>query len=60
VVVINQGTPSGLTSVFKSRPDPGHTDQTIRALQVAGFRSSRALGDRDGYAFIEGLNIDQA
>jgi ubiquinone/menaquinone biosynthesis C-methylase UbiE len=59
-VVINQGTPSSLLAVFKSRPDPGHTDQIIRALQVAGFRSSRAIGDRDGYAFIEGLNADRA
>jgi hypothetical protein len=33
-------------------------DNTIRALQSAGFRSVRALGDRDGYGFIEGLNVE--
>jgi len=60
VVVINQGTPSGLIAVFRSRPDRGHADQTLRALQVSGFRSSRVIGDRDGYSFIEGLNVDSA
>jgi ubiquinone/menaquinone biosynthesis C-methylase UbiE len=57
-VVINRGTPSGLTAVFQSRPDPDQTDKTIRALRSAGFRSARALGDRDGYAFVEGLKTE--
>ncbi len=58
VVIINKGTPSGLTAVFQSRPDPGLTESSIRALKAAGFRSVRALGDRDGYGFIEGLKIE--
>ena len=58
VVVINKGAPSGLTAIFQSRPEPGQTDNTVRAMQTAGFRSVRELGDRDGYAFIEGLNVE--
>jgi ubiquinone/menaquinone biosynthesis C-methylase UbiE len=58
VVVISKGTPSGLTALFQSRPDPGLTENAIRALQSVGFRSVRALGDRDGYGFIEGLNVE--
>lgn len=58
LVVINKGTPSGMTALFQSRPDPGQTDSTLRALQSAGFRSVRELGDRDGYAFIEGLKVE--
>lgn len=58
LVVINKGTPSGMTALFQSRPDPGQTEGTLRALQAAGFRSARELGDRDGYAFIEGLNVE--
>ena len=58
LVVINKGSPSGMTALFQSRPDPGQTDTTLRALQAAGFRSARELGDRDGYAFIEGLNVE--
>ena len=58
VVVINKGAPSGLTAIFQSRPEPGQTDKTVRAMQTAGFRSVRELGDRDGYAFIEGLNVE--
>ena len=58
LVVINKGAPSGLTAIFQSRPEPGQTDKTVRAMQTAGFRSVRELGDRDGYAFIEGLNVE--
>jgi ubiquinone/menaquinone biosynthesis C-methylase UbiE len=60
VVVINRGAPSGLKAIFQSRPDPGQADTTMRALQAAGFRSVRTLGDRDGYAFIEGLRVEGA
>jgi ubiquinone/menaquinone biosynthesis C-methylase UbiE len=59
VVIINRGTPSGLTAMLQSRPDPGQTDSIIRALQAVGFRSVRELGDRDAYAFFEGLNIEE-
>jgi ubiquinone/menaquinone biosynthesis C-methylase UbiE len=59
LVVINKGSPSGMTALFQSRPDPGQTDSTLRALQAAGFRSVRELGDRDGYVFIEGLNVER-
>lgn len=58
LVIINKGTPSGMTAIFQSRPDPGQTDSTLRMLQAAGFRSVRELGDRDGYAFFEGLNVE--
>ena len=59
VVVINRGAPSGLTAMFRSHPAPEETDATIRALQSAGFRSVRSLGDRDGWSFVEGLNVER-
>jgi ubiquinone/menaquinone biosynthesis C-methylase UbiE len=58
VIVINRGAPAGLAAIFQARPDPGQTDDTVRAMQTAGFRSVRELGDRDGYAFMEGLNVE--
>jgi ubiquinone/menaquinone biosynthesis C-methylase UbiE len=57
VVVIDRGTPSGLTSIFQSRKDSSHPDATVRALEAAGFRAVRLLGDRDGYCFVEGMNV---
>jgi ubiquinone/menaquinone biosynthesis C-methylase UbiE len=56
-VVIDKGTPSGLTAIFQSRTEPGAADLTVKALTAAGFRSVRALGDRDGYSFVEGINV---
>jgi ubiquinone/menaquinone biosynthesis C-methylase UbiE len=57
VVVLDKGSPSGLTAIFQSRKDQTHPEATIRALEGAGFRAVRMLGDRDGYRFVEGLNV---
>jgi ubiquinone/menaquinone biosynthesis C-methylase UbiE len=58
VVVIDRGSPSGLRSIFRSRKDSSHLDATVRALEAAGFRAVRLLGDRDGYCFVEGMNVE--
>jgi hypothetical protein len=40
-----------------SKPDAQYeaSGGTTAALQAAGFRAVRTLGDRQGYRFIEGL-----
>ena len=58
VIVLEKGTPTGLTALFQSRTDPSQFEATLRALEAAGFRAVRTLGDRDGYRFSEGLNVD--
>jgi SAM-dependent methyltransferase len=55
IVVLDPGTASGLMSLFRRREDPALSDTTITALESAGFKTVRTLGDRDGYRFIEGL-----
>ena len=57
VVVLDKGTPTGLAAIFQSRTEPGAAEATVRALDAAGFRAVRTLGDRDGYRFVEGLNV---
>jgi ubiquinone/menaquinone biosynthesis C-methylase UbiE len=57
VVVIEKGTPSGLAALFQSRRAHGPEAATLKALESAGFRSVRPLGDRDGYSFVEGVNV---
>jgi ubiquinone/menaquinone biosynthesis C-methylase UbiE len=57
VVVIEKGTPSGLTAIFQSRKEPEGTPATVKALEAAGFRAVRLLGDRDGYRFVEGMSV---
>jgi len=57
VVVIDKGTPSGLTAIFQSRREPDAMSATIKALEMAGFRSVRSLGDREGYSFVEGVSV---
>jgi ubiquinone/menaquinone biosynthesis C-methylase UbiE len=57
VVVIDRGTPSGLAALFQGRSDPGQSEATVKALQSAGFRAVRMLGDRDGCRFTEGLHV---
>jgi ubiquinone/menaquinone biosynthesis C-methylase UbiE len=56
VVVLEKGTPTGLAAIFRSRTEPG-AETTVRVLEAAGFRAVRTLGDRDGYRFVEGLNV---
>jgi hypothetical protein len=55
--VLDKGTPSGLTAIFQSKREPAAT-ATLKALESAGFKSVRPLGDRDGYSFVEGLNVE--
>ncbi len=55
VVIIDRGTPSGLSAIFQSRKDPDAAAASVKALEAAGFRSVRPLGDRDGYGFVEGV-----
>jgi ubiquinone/menaquinone biosynthesis C-methylase UbiE len=57
VVVLDKGSPSGLAAIFQPRKEQGSPEATIRALEGAGFRAVRMLGDRDGYRFVEGLNV---
>ena len=57
VVVLDKGTPTGLTAIFQSGT-PVRVETTIRALETAGFRTVRLLGDRDGYRFVEGLKVE--
>jgi ubiquinone/menaquinone biosynthesis C-methylase UbiE len=57
VVVIDKGSASGLAALFQSRRGSDAPDAAEHGLQAAGFRAVRMLGDRDGYRFVEGLNI---
>jgi ubiquinone/menaquinone biosynthesis C-methylase UbiE len=57
VVVLENGTPTGLAAFFQSRTEPGAAEATVRALDAAGFRAARTLGDRNGCRFVEGLNV---
>lgn len=58
IVVIDKGTPSGLTAIFHARSDPDTAASTVKALEAAGFRSVRPLVDRDGYSFVEGMKVE--
>jgi ubiquinone/menaquinone biosynthesis C-methylase UbiE len=57
IVVLEKGAPSGLTAIFRGRREQSHSENTIRALEAAGFRAVRTLSDREGYRFIEGLKV---
>ncbi len=57
IVIIDKGTPSGLTAIFQSRKEPGAPALTVKTLEDSGFRSVRPLGDRDGYSFVEGMKV---
>jgi ubiquinone/menaquinone biosynthesis C-methylase UbiE len=57
IVVIDKGTPSGLTAIFQARKAPDIAS-TVKMLEAAGFRSVRPLVDRDGYSFVEGMNVE--
>jgi SAM-dependent methyltransferase len=58
LLALDAGTQTGLRSLFGgTRADPRYEGAggTTAALEAAGFRPVRALGDRQGYRFIEGL-----
>jgi ubiquinone/menaquinone biosynthesis C-methylase UbiE len=59
VVVLERGAPSGLAKLLarKDIERHGHTDDTVRGLETAGFRAVRVLGDRDNYRFVEGMKL---
>jgi ubiquinone/menaquinone biosynthesis C-methylase UbiE len=60
VVVIESGQRTGLTAMLRPSPktDPAYESAggVSSALEAAGFRPVRLLGDREGYRFVEGLN----
>ena len=56
LVVLDRGTPTGLAAMFQPRSPQRPAEATIKALEGAGFRPVRVLGDRDGYCFVEGLH----
>jgi ubiquinone/menaquinone biosynthesis C-methylase UbiE len=58
LLALEAGTQTGIRALFSgSKPDGGYEGSggTTAALEVAGFRPVRALGDRQGYRFLEGL-----
>jgi SAM-dependent methyltransferase len=59
LIALETGSPTGLRGLLRgaSKHDAQHeaSGGTTAALQAAGFRAVRALGDRQGYRFIEGL-----
>jgi SAM-dependent methyltransferase len=58
LIALEAGSPTGLRGLFGgARLDPQYeaTGGTAAALESAGFRAVRTLGDRQGYRFIEGL-----
>jgi len=58
LVALDVGSPEGLRGLFGgARPDSAYESAggTAAALESAGFRPVRTLGDRQGYRFIEGL-----
>ena len=60
IVVIEKGTPTGLTAIFRTRKNSNANAaaSTVKMLEAAGFRSVRPLGDRDGYSFVEGMKVE--
>ena len=58
LIALEAGAPTGLRGLFggaKSDTDYETAGGTAAALDRAGFRPVRTLGDRQGYRFIEGL-----
>ena len=59
LLVLEAGSPTGLRALFAGAPKHEGQDHTAggtaAGLEAAGFRPVRALGDRQGYRFIEGL-----
>lgn len=57
LVVFERGRPTGLSAVFRSRRIDQAPSGTIAALEAAGFRAVRLLGERDGLRFLEATNV---
>jgi ubiquinone/menaquinone biosynthesis C-methylase UbiE len=58
VIALEAGSVTGLRSLLGgAKPDTKYeaTGGTAAALETAGFRAVRTLGDRQGYRFVEGL-----
>jgi ubiquinone/menaquinone biosynthesis C-methylase UbiE len=58
IIVIEAGPKSGLAGIISPyRPDVRYeaAGGTLGALRVAGFKPARALWEREGYRFSEGL-----
>ncbi len=61
VLIIERGTPAGLSALFKSGAGEGVDPQYAAAggalgvLKTEGFRSARQLADRDGLSFFEAV-----
>jgi SAM-dependent methyltransferase len=58
LLALETGTLTGIRGLFGgTKPDAGYEGSggTAAALEAAGFRPVRTLGDRQGYRFIEGL-----
>jgi SAM-dependent methyltransferase len=57
-IILESGTPTGLRAILgvpKRDVSYEAAGGTLGALEMAGFRAARILGDRQGYCFIEGL-----
>ena len=59
LVVIEAGTKTGLAALLRPAPKRDScydaSGGTVNVLEAAGFRPVRMLGDREGYAFVEGM-----
>jgi ubiquinone/menaquinone biosynthesis C-methylase UbiE len=59
IVTIEAGTRSGVGSLLRSKPavksEHNGTGGTVAALEGAGFRPVRVVGDLEGFLFTEGL-----
>jgi hypothetical protein len=59
MIALDAGSPTGLRGLLGGAAKPNAEYEaaggTTAALEAAGFRAVRVLGDRQGYRFIEGL-----
>jgi ubiquinone/menaquinone biosynthesis C-methylase UbiE len=58
VMIIETGRATGLNGVWRrlqTNDDPRDSGRMAEALETAGFRGARVLGEREGYRFTEGI-----
>ncbi len=59
IVIIERAPRAGLGALVKSSSgppvDPHYSGGAVAALQAEGFRGARALAQRDGLSFFEGV-----